>query len=48
VKFKCSRELLDLRKQEKTYFSIKDYDKAEKLKKIADKMEAKEREEAEE
>jgi hypothetical protein len=40
VKFKWSRELMDLRKQEKIYFSIRDYQKAEDCKRKADKVEA--------
>lgn len=39
VKFKLSRELLDLRKQEKIFFSVKDYHKAEEFKRRADRLE---------
>lgn len=35
VKFKWSRELMDLRKQEKIMFSVKDYEKAEELRQKA-------------
>ena len=43
IKIKLSRELLDLRKQEKIYFSVKDYDKADLIRKQAAKMETLER-----
>jgi len=43
VKYKFSTKIRDLRKQEKIYFSVKDYDKAEFIKKHIDKLEAKER-----
>jgi hypothetical protein len=39
VKFKWSRELLDIRRAEKTYFQVKDYNKAEEFKRKADKLE---------
>ena len=37
VKSKWSKELLDLRRQEKIYFSVKDYDKAEQTRLKADR-----------
>lgn len=40
VKFKWSRDLMDLRKQEKIFFSVRDYQKAEDCKRRADSMEA--------
>lgn len=43
VKFKLSRELLDMKKQEKIYFSVKDYDMADSLRKQAEKLETQER-----
>jgi hypothetical protein len=33
---KFSKDYWDLRKQEKAHFTVKDYEKAEKLKRIAD------------
>ena len=39
IKFKWTRELLDLRKQEKIHFSVKDYINAEECKRRADFME---------
>ena len=47
VKFKWSRELMDLRRQERVMFSVKDYEGAEENKAKGDKMEAKERGESE-
>lgn len=46
VKFKWSRELIDLRKQEKIFFSVKDYEKAEEMKRKADRLEDIEREQS--
>lgn len=48
VRFKWSRELMDMRKQERTYFSIRDYAKAEELKKKGDRKEGEERNQIEE
>lgn len=39
LKFKWSRELMDLRRQEKTYFQVKDYNMAEEFKRRADRLE---------
>jgi hypothetical protein len=39
LKFKWSRELLEVRRAEKTYFQVKDYSKAEEYKRKADQME---------
>lgn len=43
VKFKWTRELMDIRKQEKIFFSVKDYLKAEEFKRRGDRMEEEER-----
>jgi hypothetical protein len=43
LKYKLSKELMDMRKQEKIFFSLKDYDKAEQMRRLCDRMEAKER-----
>ena len=42
-KNKLSKELMEMRKQEKIYFSIKDYDKAEQTRRKANKLEMMER-----
>lgn len=47
VKSKCSKELLEYKKQEKIFFSIKDYDKAEHFRNLANAKEKEEREEME-
>jgi hypothetical protein len=39
-----SKELRDLRRQEKVFFSVKDYERAEQLRIRGDKLEARERE----
>ena len=39
-----SRELLELRRQERIFFSVKEYDRAEQIKLKADRLEARERE----
>jgi hypothetical protein len=48
VKFKWSRELMECRKQEKVYFSLKDYAKAEEMKRRGERMEREERKQSEE
>lgn len=44
MKSKTSKELLDLRRQEKIFFSVKDYEKAELTRQKADLLEFRERE----
>lgn len=39
VIYTFSKELMDLRKQEKKYFTLKDYEKANQLKNQADRLE---------
>ena len=39
VKFKWSKELMDLKKQEKIHFSVKDYQKAEECRRQGDRLE---------
>ena len=39
IKYKWSKELMENRRIEKTYFLVKDYAKAEEFKRKADKME---------
>ena len=46
VKMRFSKDLIELRKQEKIYFSVKDYDKAEMCRQRADWMEHKEKAES--
>ena len=48
VKFKWSRELMELRKQEKIFFSIRDYQRAEDCRLKADKQESFERQQSSE
>jgi hypothetical protein len=43
IKNHWSRELLDLRSQEKIFFSVKEYEKAEACRVRAEQMEAQER-----
>lgn len=43
ITYKFSKELMDMRKQEKIFFSLKDYDKAEAIRRLADKQEQRER-----
>ena len=43
VKTKWSSQLLEMRRQEKIFFSVKDYEKAEQYRQAADGMEAEER-----
>ena len=40
VKTRWSQQLMELRRQEKIYFSVKDYEKAEEYRQAADKLEA--------
>eukprot|EP00350_Pseudokeronopsis_sp_OXSARD2_P010806 CAMPEP_0170546576 /NCGR_PEP_ID=MMETSP0211-20121228/4933_1 /TAXON_ID=311385 /ORGANISM="Pseudokeronopsis sp., Strain OXSARD2" /LENGTH=246 /DNA_ID=CAMNT_0010851111 /DNA_START=245 /DNA_END=988 /DNA_ORIENTATION=+ len=47
IKHKLSKELMDMRKQEKIFFSVKNYDQAERLRIKADFLEQKEKEDAE-
>ena len=47
IKHKFSKELMDMRKQEKIFFSVKNYDQAEKMRIQADFMEHKEKADAE-
>ena len=39
IKMKASKQLLDLRRQEKTFFTLKEYKKAEECKLLADQQE---------
>lgn len=42
IKHKYTKDLLDLRKQEKIFFSLRDYEKAEEYRRKADKLEKQE------
>lgn len=43
VKTRWSSQLMELRRQEKIFFSVKDYEKAEQYRQAADHMESEER-----
>ena len=46
AKLKWSRELMELRRQEKVFFTVKEYEKAEKCRLHAERLEVIEREES--